>query len=197
MTVDDAPTLVALDAPQPPALAAIPAPKDSAPPRKSRSGTSGAERRRRAAAGTATPKRDSAPRAPKEPPLAQQISDALETVGMLVGTFVDPYDGAVLTHNAKRAGAALADVAERRPGFAKLLRGLLATGNNLEGVTLLAGIALPILCHHGILPGKYVVVATVLGTAPPQPSNGDSDALREALRAMTDTGAAAAQQGAA
>lgn len=190
MIEDAAPVLDEYPAP---ALAAIPAPaaaKDEPAPRKSRSGTSGAERRRRAAASGTAPKRDTAPRAPKTPPLEKQLAEALDTLGMLVGTFVDPYDGAVLQHNADKAGKVLAGIAARRPGFAKLLNSLLSVGNNVDGLALLAGMVLPILCNHGVLPAKYAIVATVMGTAPPA-VNADAAALKDMMSMFTGAEAAA------
>lgn len=185
-TADTAPATVELDTPDPPSLSAIPAPAQDTPaPRKSRSGTSGAERRRRAAAASGTPpKRDRQPAAPKIPPLDKRLTEAIALVGTLVGTFVDPYDGAVLTHNADKAGKVLSGIAARRPAFARLLNNLLAAGDNVDGIALLAGMLLPILCNHGVLPAKYAIVATVMGTAPPQP-DADAAALRDMMSAFT------------
>ena len=186
---DAAPDVSALDAAEPPALAAIPSPPGSAdstpaPARKSRSGTSGAERRRRAA-GTAPakPKPDRAPAAPKVAPLAKRLAEALDTLGTLVATFVDPYDGAVLSHNAERAGEVLAGIAARKPAFGRMLERFLGIGDNIDGMALLAGMALPILVHHGVIPAKFGVLAKVMDTAPPTPDL-DAASLRDLLGTM-------------
>ncbi len=201
MTQDAAPAPIG--AAPPAVLAAIPsplqnvpdaAPSEPAAPRKSRSGTSGAERRRRAAAsGTAPapkPRADKTPAAPKLAPLDKRLTETIDLLGTLVGTFVDPYDGAVLCHNADKAGKTLAGIAARKPAFGRTLERLLSAGDNVDGLALLAGMLLPILCHHGILPAKYAVVATVMGTAPPAvPGADDAAELRDLLAGMKQTAA--------
>lgn len=177
---------------EPPALAAIPAPA-AAPaaddkPKRSRSGTSGAERARRKRAEQGTAPRDSAPRsrAVKVPPLEQRLAESLVLVGTLVGSFVNEYDGAVIVHNAPRASGVLAGIAERKPAFARLLESILAVGDNVDGAAVLVGMLVPILVNHGVIPARFAIVATVMGTAPPVgTTDADAAALRDLAASFT------------
>lgn len=127
-TVDDA------DAPEPTTA------KDSAPSTKST--------RKRSSTAKAKP---SGARSLERP-----LREIVEQIGGML-SIVEPFDGAVVSHNATRLAKALDGIAKDNPSVHRALSALTASGG-WGGVMIAVGsIGLPIAAHHGIIPQSPVI----------------------------------------
>lgn len=87
-------------------------------------------------------------------PLKNAVMGNIAGIGTLVYAF-DQYDGQIIIAGSDRLASSLVDVAETNP---KVRKGLEAftTGGAWAGVAMAAAaIAIPILAHHGMLPGSF------------------------------------------
>lgn len=92
--------------------------------------------------------------------LAKKISSAVAMVAAGVAT-VDPFDSAIILHNADRLGNAWAPVVEQNPKIAAFFASLEKGGVWGNAVFSTMAVALPILLHHrpDILPTPLRAVA--------------------------------------
>lgn len=188
-------------------LASVPAPEveapapaaaaDTAPARKSRSGTSGAERRRRAAAAEAagqpitssgTRNRATGDRPPKAAagkkagaaPSKSEVDALVDALDQVLPYLAlkDPYSAAVIDKRKREIAAALYQV--------PVLSGIVRWVARLQGgadnpYVILLSVALPILAHHGKLPGVAglgVQMASGLLKLEPTPAEVDAMAAK-------------------
>lgn len=98
---------------------------------------------------------DKAPRGPGRPSnldkLEASLTDLFSTVGVFVG-MADPFDGQVIVAGAPNLAGALTAVAKENPKVAKSLARITETSAWGGVVFAVAGIAVPIAAHHGLLP---------------------------------------------
>jgi hypothetical protein len=156
----------------------VPNPETTQPARvrRSRSGTSGAERRRQAKAAAAaagepppstrsTTRRDRAPKPPSAKATERQITDVLGLVSSL--PFLSPRDAALLRHNGPRLAAALC----RYPALARMVASLAKLGDESGGILLIAVVLLSLEPVQRMLPAQFRAYSTMaagfLGAAPP------------------------------
>lgn len=128
-------------------------PDDSSEPRK---------RRTRSDAG-----KPRGPRGRRSNPLSKKISAAVAMVAAGVAT-VDPFDSAVILHNADKLGNAWAPVVEQNPKIAAFFNSLEKGGVWGNAVFSTLSVALPIMLHH--MPDKLppAVRALAASLIPPE-----------------------------
>lgn len=86
-----------------------------------------------------------------EGPLAAQLTDMFDGIGMAV-SFVEPYDGTAIRRGAPRLGDALIGPARTNRKVRTALENVVAGGAWASVIMAVAAIALPILSHHGLIP---------------------------------------------
>lgn len=102
---------------------------------------------------------DSAPKKrgrPKKVELAGQLEAMIASIGVVVTALEpsDPVCGTSILNGAESLAKNLETLAKQNPKIERALRAMLSTGA-WSGVLLSAGtIALPILKHHGFIPGN-------------------------------------------
>jgi len=89
-------------------------------------------------------------------PLEQALTSNLAGIGLVVYA-LDQYDGTVIMQGAPRLAQSLVGVAEQNPNVRKALESLVTAGAWSGVVMAAAGIAIPILGHHGYLPGNLAM----------------------------------------
>lgn len=97
------------------------------------------------------PKATGAKRTRNVESLTKELERTFTDIGNLV-KFVDGYDGLVIVDGSPRLAASLGGVAERNPTVRKGLESFVAGSSWGAVIAASAGIAVPILMHHGILP---------------------------------------------
>jgi hypothetical protein len=134
-----------------PLASAAPAP-DPAPATAARKSTA---RKAKARKAVAAAKPDTAPRGPGRPAKFDKMEEGLtETFSMLalaVGMF-DTYDGIVAVGQAPSLAKAFRDLAEKDPKIEKALTSLMSAGAYSQLIATVAGIAIPVLVNHGVIP---------------------------------------------
>lgn len=128
-------------------------------PAKKRSGTSGAERRRRAKATTAEGAPDAAPGktptarrpVPRAKPLADRLTQSVTVVGVGVG-LLNQADGLAIVNGAPALGDALSKLADENPRVRKALEGAMAASAWGGVLAATLPIAATIAANHGALP---------------------------------------------
>ena len=102
---------------------------------------------------------DSAPAGPSKPStkrgskaLTDEVTAFLAMAGVAVAKFVDPFDGTVIVQGSSTLATALVNTSEKSPKLRNVLERMVSTWTYSELVLAVAGIAVPILAHHGVLP---------------------------------------------
>ncbi|MFD8943345.1 hypothetical protein ACFV00_15270 [Streptomyces californicus] len=140
-----------------PELDPVQVPAPDAPPKRTR----------RKSAATAADTKPRQPRgAARQPKLETRIGTNLATLGMTVGVF-NQADGMAIMAGAPAFAEALAGLADESPKARELMEGALSGGAMLKCITAGAGILLPILANHGLIPSGILAAA-----GPPQEAPG-------------------------
>ena len=135
----------------------------SAPPERR-----GPGRPRKTAADKAPSKPAGSPRPPGRPPLNNlrgRLTEQIAAIGVAVA-IVNPTDGAAVLAGAEPLASALEQLARENDGARRALERMLAASAWGAVLTAVAGIAIPILANHELLPAAAATVLSPTTVTP-------------------------------
>ena len=121
--------------------------------------------------GSRAPRSDSAPRAANRPSNHNKRRDKVATLLSTIGTavsFFDQFDGEVILVQTSEVAEALATLADEDARVAKALDAMSTGGAYGAFLMALAGMVLPIMAHHNLIPG--FLAGALVPQTPQQPA---------------------------
>lgn len=116
--------------------------------------------------------------------LERNLTEQLAGMGAMIGMF-ETFDGLVIAHNAATVSSALCTAAEANPALKKALEGFL-TGSAYGQIGFaMAGMMVPILANHDILPPQTALFGNVPNAAKPY-FKGGSRAPKETEESVSE-----------